>query len=138
MADSLTNYGSGIGLSLGLGVAVVTAMVTGMGSELGTVAGFGISAGLLAGAFAGLFADANVARGDWERRVLAFTLFVSLSVGGVFGSLSAWLFGKQLFAGLLAGSGAGGVFGATMGGILLLAGRRERQNDSGTQSRAGN
>lgn len=125
MTDTLQQYGTGIGIPLGAAIGALTAILTGTSSELGLLAGFGVSGGLVVGGFAGWFADSNRSRENWGFRVTAFTLFVSLLVGGLIGALAAWSIDGPLTVGFLVGSGAGGAFSLFLSAILISTARRD-------------
>lgn len=99
------------------------ASLAGISSEFAVITGFGIMGGLVVGGFAGRFTDANIDRDNWRRRVMAYTLFVSLLAGSLLGLLTAWMGDGSLINGVLGGAATGGAFSLLMSGMLISAER---------------
>lgn len=129
MTSTLEQYGTGSGIPFGAGIGATAATVAGVGEQLAVVAGFGVIGGLVVGGFAGRFAAENLDRANWERRVVAFTLLVSLLVGGLLGALTGWMVDGPVLRGFLVGAGAGGVFSLLMSSTLVATGRKEQATD---------
>lgn len=81
MVTTLEQYGTGGGISLGAGFGGTAAMVAGLQAEFAILTGFGVAGGLVVGGFAGRFTDTNPDQENWQYRVVAFTVFVSIGVG---------------------------------------------------------
>lgn len=126
MASHLESYGTGSGIPLGVGVGAVAATLAGVQSEFAVVTGFGVLGGIVAGGLAGRYTGASLGHENWAYRVVAYTLFVSLLVGGLLGALSAWMVDASMPAGFLAGGAAGGAFGLLLSGVLVAAGRKHQ------------
>jgi hypothetical protein len=126
MVSELERYGTGSGIPLGLGVGATAALVANIQVEFAVVAAFGAMGGLVVGGFAGRFAEADGSGGDWAYRLLGFTLFVSLLVGGSLGALTAWMVDGSVASGALGGSAAGGAFCILMWATLVATVRRGR------------
>ncbi|MFA9516873.1 hypothetical protein ACERIT_06605 [Halopenitus sp. H-Gu1] len=135
MVTTLEQYGTGGGIPIGAGIGGTAAMITGLQSEFAVLAGFGAAGGLVVGGFAGRFTDGNLNHDNWQYRVLAYTLFVSLTVGVFLGILTAWMVDGSYTIGAVAGSATGGVFGIFMSGILISASRKERTSESTASTR---
>lgn len=129
MTSSFEQYGTGSGLAFGVGIGATAAVLSGVDSHLAVVAGFGMIGGLVVGGSAGRFADANLERTNWERRVVAFTLLVSLLAGGLLGALTGWMIDGPILRGFLIGAGAGGVFSLLLSSTLVAIGRKELAPD---------
>lgn len=130
MTSELERYGAGSGIPLGLGVTATAATLAGVQSEFALVAAFGASGGLVVGGFAGRFADSHLPRENGVYRVVTFTLFVSLLVGGALGVLTAWTVTATLLDGVLSGAATGGVFSLLLAGVLVTKGRQSGQTVS--------
>lgn len=132
VTSSLEQYGTGGGIPFGVGIGVAVAVLSGVDSQLAVVSGFGMIGGLVVGGFAGRYADANLDRNNWELRVMAFTLLVSLLVGGLLGALTGWMVDGPVLRGFLVGAGAGGVFSLMLSSTLVAIGRKEQTPDAST------
>jgi hypothetical protein len=132
MDDSFEQYGTGSGLVLGAGVGATAALVAGLQSEMAVLAGFGASGGLVVGSAAGRFLGSHRQRENWIARVVAFTLLVSLLVGGLLGALTGWMVDGSLADGVFGGSTAGGAFSLLLSGVLVAAGRDRTAAGSST------
>ncbi len=88
--------------------------------------------GLVVGGFAGRFTAEHLDRPNWERRVVAFTLLVSLFVGGLLGALTGWMVDGPILPGFLVGAGTGGVFSFLLSGTLVATARKEQSPDART------
>jgi hypothetical protein len=128
MDATLERYGTGSGIPLGVGVGSVAALLAGLGSDIAVVAAFGASGGLVVGGFAGRYAEEHLGEENWAYRVAAFTLLVSLLVGGLLGALTAWMVVEPLWVGFLAGSAAGGAFSLLVSSTLVSKGRSLRSS----------
>jgi hypothetical protein len=124
VSTSLERYGAGSGISFGVGIGATAAVLSGTGSELGVIAGFGAIGGLTVGGFAGRFTESTLSEANWELRVVAYTLFVSLLVGGLLGTLTGWMVDGPFVRGFAVGSGAGGAFSLLLSGVLVAAARK--------------
>jgi cytochrome bd-type quinol oxidase subunit 2 len=133
MATTLEQYGTGGGLAIGAGIGATAASLAGITSEFAVIVGFGIMGGLVVGGFAGRFTDENSDRDNWQYRVVAYTLFVSLLVGSLLGVLTAWMVDASLINGVFGGGATGGAFSLLMSWILVSAGRKELQSQSTAQ-----
>ncbi|MUV56560.1 hypothetical protein [Halogeometricum sp. CBA1124] len=123
----IQQYATGSGIALGAGVGATAATVSGVDSQLGIVVGLDVSGGLVVGGFAGRFAESNLQAENWELRLGAFTLLVSLLVGGLLGTLVGWMVDGSLLHGFLVGSGVGGLFSHLMSGTVIMTGRKHRE-----------
>lgn len=130
MDVDIARYGAGGGIALGAGIGGTAATFAGLHAEFALLAGFGVSGGLLVGALAGRFANSNLDRENWQYRVVAFTLALSLAVGAVFGALTAWIMSVSLVSGFLGGGATGGVFSLLLAGVLLAAIQQQRPADT--------
>lgn len=69
-------------------------------------------------------------RENWKRRVVAYTLAMSLLVGALLGELTAWLVNTSLTDGMLSGDAMGGAFDLFMAAVLGTAEQRQRPSES--------
>lgn len=132
MTSTLEQYGTGSGIPFGVGIGASAAVLSGVSEQLAVVAGFGMVGGLVVGGFAGRFTAENLDRTNWELRVVAFTLLVSLLVGGLLGALTGWMVDGPILRGVLVGAGSGGIFSLLMSSTLVASGRKEQSPDQRT------
>ncbi|MFC7028396.1 hypothetical protein ACFQJ5_13865 [Halomicroarcula sp. GCM10025324] len=133
METTLEQYGTGGGIAIGAGIGATAASLAGLTSEFAVIIGFGIMGGLVVGGFAGRFTDVNRDHDNWQYRVVAYTLFVSLLTGSLLGLLTAWMVDASLVNGTFGGSATGGAFSLLMSWILISAGRKEIQSQATAQ-----
>ncbi|WP_336000235.1 hypothetical protein [Halorientalis halophila] len=132
MTSTLEQYGTGSGIPFGAGIGATAATLSGVGEQFAVVTGFGVMGGLVVGGFAGRFTAEHLDRPNWERRVVAFTLLVSLFVGGLLGALTGWMVDGPILPGFLVGAGTGGVFSFLLSGTLVATARKEQSPDART------
>lgn len=130
MATTLAQYGTGSGLAIGAGVGATAASIAGITSEFAVIVGFGVVGGLVVGGFAGRFTEAKSDGPNWQYRVVAYTVFVSLLAGSLLGSLTAWMVDAAFVEGGLGGGATGCAFGLLMSGILISTERKARRSRS--------
>lgn len=103
----------------GVGLAATAATIAGFGSNFVTVAGFGAGGGVAVGGFTGAFADASSDRTDWQTRVIAFAVGVSILAGAGLGGVTAWAYDRPITTMFIGGAATGVVFGALLGAALV-------------------